>query len=515
MNEKNLTLGITTIGDLLFRKRISQRNDNINEEILLTIPKYQRPYKWSARNAIQLLDDIIDAKNSNKEKYRVGTLILHKEKYIDKDIEGNDIEKTRFNIVDGQQRTITFSLLLYALYENEKGEMKKNISFLEQKLFDNPFSEFNIPNNLTAFRRRVSLKDESADNNIEHNRIMRKLRDYIETQCELIVVITSSISEAFQFFDSQNARGKALYPHDLLKAYHLREMSDIDEKITEKTVKEWESISQKELANFFGNYLYRVKEWMNGQWAGNLNEQNIHKFKGITKDSRSPYAQFYKSAYSYAEMVNNSAMPFVSGTREINAFQLNTPIIAGKPFFDYTQHYYSILKDIQNNDKYEGFYINGNEIVKTLDRYYKNGTGNRIARLLFDTSVLLYVDRFCPPTFPDKIDLELFNQFVIYAFVWAYSLRYHYQKLGWNSAQNYILDPNNGVKNSLNMYRLIVESDTPSNLLSSLADKIGPVSGKDDKIDDRDENEEKFKDDPAYIKYLHFFKSNNFYEVLK
>ena len=32
---------------------------------------------------------------------------------------------------------------------------------------------------------------------------------------------------------------------------------------------------------------------------------------------------------------------------------------------------------------------------------------------MFDTSVLLYVDRFCPETYPTKEDMELFEQFVI------------------------------------------------------------------------------------------------------
>ena len=187
------------------------------------------------------------------------------------------------------------------------------------------------------------------------------------------------MSEAFQFFDSQNARGKALYPHDLLKAYHLREMSDISEEETERVVKEWEHVSQSGLADLFGNYLYRIKEWVGGNRAGVLNEHNIHMFKGITRSARTPYAQFYKSAYCYADMVNSSAMPFVSGTRNVNAFQLNTPIIAGKPFFEYTKHYFNILKDIQNNNKYEGFYINDNTIVKTLDRHFKRGKGNSIA----------------------------------------------------------------------------------------------------------------------------------------
>ena len=31
--------------------------------------------------------------------------------------------------------------------------------------------------------------------------------------------------EAFQMFDSQNTRGRALYPTDLLKAFHIRERS--------------------------------------------------------------------------------------------------------------------------------------------------------------------------------------------------------------------------------------------------------------------------------------------------
>ena len=343
-----LILSITTIGDLLLDGKITRKMDGKPiDNVRLSIPEYQRPYKWTARNSIQLLDDIIEEKNNNKEVYRVGTLILHK----DKDQNGQD----RYNIVDGQQRTITFSLLLYALYELEKPKDRREVKFLKQQVFDNPYSRHNIPNNLNAFKRRT-YKNPNEEGSIDFIREMKRLRDFIEKRCELIVVITDDVSEAFQFFDSQNARGKALYPHDLLKAYHLREMADIDEVITEKIVKEWEKIPQHELATFFGDYLYRVKEWMNGNWAYKLNEHNIYKFKGITKMLRSPYAQFYKSAFSYAELVNTSAMPFVSGTRDVNAFQLNTPIIAGKPFFEYTKHYYNILKDIQDNSQYEGFY---------------------------------------------------------------------------------------------------------------------------------------------------------------
>lgn len=503
MVNNNLVLAITTIGDLLLHGKITRdKDDNSIENVILSVPEYQRPYKWTARNAIQLLDDIIEARNNNKEVYRVGTLILHKAKNADGSF--------TYNIVDGQQRTITFSLLLYALYMLESEDKRPVIQFLNQNVFDNPHSRHNIPNNLNAFIRRIK-KDVEGDDNQIHKQNMKSLRDYVEKQCELIVVITNDISEAFQFFDSQNARGKALYPHDLLKAYHLREMADIDESRTEQIVKEWEKIPQKELASFFGDYLYRVKEWLNGNRAYKLNEHNIFKFKGITRDARTPYAQFYKSAFSYAEMINSSAMPFVSGTREVNAFQLNTPIIAGKPFFDYTKHYYGILKDIQDNSQYEGFYIKGHVIVKTLDSYYSRGVGNRITRLLFDTALLLYVDRFCPATYPTQVDIELFNQFVTCAFVWAYSLRAQYVALGWDSAQNYVLERSDKV-NSLNIYKLIADSDTPVSLLSILADKLNPLSPAiipNDSL--KDENHIKDNENGIYKNYLHFFRVNSFY----
>jgi hypothetical protein len=477
-----LKLAITKIGDLLLHDKVTQDKDgNTITDINLVIPNYQRPYKWTAKNAIQLLDDIIDAKNENKETYRVGTLILHQE------------GESTYNIVDGQQRTITFSLLLKAL------GVVDSIKFLEQPLANNPHNTRNIPNNFRTLERRT--------NNITDDRDRKELLEYVKNNCELIVVITKNISEAFQFFDSQNARGKKLYPHDLLKAYHLREMNDLDVGETEKVVKGWEDLDQKELSALFSDYLYRVKEWIKGNKAWELTEHNIYKFKGITRQDNFPYAQFYKGAFAYADTVNHSAMPFVSGIRDLKPFQLDTPIVAGKPFFDYAKHYFEILKDIQNNDKYEGYFINDNAIIKTLDlRTYKNGVGNRITRLLFDTAILLYIDRFCPEQ-PAKLDLEMLEQFVVFAFVWAYSLRAQYYNVGWLSAQNYIMG--NDITNSFNIYKIITEADSPVSLLSALSDRVNPlpigsIMAKKDNVDDHE--------DGTYQNYLHYFKTNKFLE---
>ena len=70
-------------------------------KLKLSIPDYQRPYKWTVKNVQQLIDDLLTHFRDNKV-YRIGTIVLYK----------ND---GKSEIVDGQQRLTTLSLLLYKL----------------------------------------------------------------------------------------------------------------------------------------------------------------------------------------------------------------------------------------------------------------------------------------------------------------------------------------------------------------------------------------------------------------
>ena len=483
--ENELTLGLTNIEDLLLNSKITRIKTGASlDGVHLRIPEYQRPYKWTAKNANQLLDDIEEAMNTNKEIYRVGTLILHK-------------DDKGYNIVDGQQRIITFSLLLRCFDANF------TIDFLNQNLINNEYNLHNVMNNFRALERRLSNLEEAQ---------MLQLKGYICHNCELIVVITTDLSEAFQFFDSQNARGKALYPHDLLKAYHLREMNQLDTAETERIVRMWENLSQSKLAGLFNNYLYRLKEWVKGNRAAELTEHNIGMFKGVTGRDNHPYAQYYKGAFAYAEEINHSYAPFVTGMQKLSPFQIDAPIIAGKAFFEYAKHYFDILADIRNNDKYEGDFINDNQIVKTLDlRKYRNGVGNGITRLMFDAAVLLYVDRFCPAV-PSKTDIDYLDQFVVSAFIWAYSMRAQYSNVGWWVAQNYIMGEakKDGVVNDFNIYKLISESDSPGALLSALSDLLLPLPKK-IKADIKGIGEE--VEPGVQSNYLQFFIDKKYWEA--
>lgn len=524
MKESNvkLMLGITKVGDLLFDNRITETKDGTPlGPINLTIPPYQRPYKWTPKNVNRLLDDIEDAMHANKEVYRVGTLILHKKnKNVNKNVKSNttdDISEDSssdnaednitengnadnyvYDIVDGQQRTITFALLLKCINKYLDDESKQ-ISFLKQELSKNEYNLRNISNNYLAIDRLLKKYKDDQE--------LKNLCKYITDNCQLIVVITDDLSEAFQFFDSQNARGKALYPHDLLKAFHLREMQECDEEETLQVVKVWEDLDQKRLSSLFKEYLYRLKEWIKGSRPTELTERNIETFKGITAKDIKPYAQYFKGAYAYADNLNRSSVPFVIGQQKLRPFQLSAPIIAGKPFFEFAKYYFDILADIQNNDKFYGYFINDNEIVKALDsESNRYGIGNRITRLLFDTAVLFYVDRFCP-SIPSKTDLIYLDQFVVYAFIWAYSMRAQYKNVGWVVAQNYVMGEakKDDILNDFNIYQIISNSDSPGILLSVLAEKLQPLAKE--KIPETS-NKKKFEnnkeDKNNYL--FHFYK---------
>ena len=150
-------------------------------------------------------------------------------------------------IVDGQQRFIT--ILLIAKVLSDGNFLDKDISyFLTHLKFSNTISHKNIARNYQAVISRAS------------DIVNEKFAKFFSERCEMVQIILKSESEAFQFFDSQNARGKDLEPHDLLKAFHLREMNDSDSSEKIAVVSQWENIKSEDLAELFALYLYPIRQ---------------------------------------------------------------------------------------------------------------------------------------------------------------------------------------------------------------------------------------------------------------
>lgn len=92
---KNIEPKLKKIGDYL----------KLEEDTVFIIPEYQRAYSWGVENCDKLWQDINNYVDSeSKDRYFFGTIIIN--------CQDND---TKYGLIDGQQRTTTFLLLLKAL----------------------------------------------------------------------------------------------------------------------------------------------------------------------------------------------------------------------------------------------------------------------------------------------------------------------------------------------------------------------------------------------------------------
>lgn len=367
---------------------------SVNQLLLmnLKIPDYQRPYKWVVRNIQELLDDINNAikeaeKFKIKFKYRIGTIILHKE--------GNGRNKS-FNIVDGQQRIISLVMLKFFL------DNSFNCSILNYK-FKNKISQRNINNNYNFIKEWFELINYNKNKNI-----YKQFSNALENILEVVVIQVDKISEAFQLFDSQNTRGRALVPHDLLKAYHLREMKNYQYEL-EYIVTKWESKNTSNIRDLFDLFLFPIWNWSRKNKSRPFTIKEIDTYKGISE----------KSGYSYAKRTNK-AMPY---------FQITEPFIAGSNFFKFVEYYLNLCMDIKTEiEKNEEF-----SKIKECIEMKNHSVGFGYVKNLFYCVLLMYYDKF------HNFDITAVKKL----FTWSFMIRVDMQNLGFDSINKYAIGEEN------------------------------------------------------------------------
>ena len=378
----------------------------------LAIPSYQRPYKWQQKHVNQLIDDVLT--HQNKQSYRLGTVVLHRDK-LKPAYEGE------LDIVDGQQRLLTLTLLCSVL--DQSGEFSTPL--LEQS-FASRTSINNLEHNAKVIENRlVGLNDNER----------KSLLHFVCNKCELIEVTLDDLSEAFQFFDSQNARGKALAPHDLLKAYHLREMMDATEQAERlHHVSLWEQgvSPDDESANLhliMGEYLFRLRRWLDGDYGVQFSRHNLEVFKGVNlSTSDYHYLQSLLALDFAVEHYNNDPIRKWDKQNKPYPFQVNQLIINGKRFFEYIQHYKSLHHTLFEGDNA----LLGNFLKKHTRYAGSSRKGDMYIKNLFMCAVMAYYDKFG--------DKELIQAATI-CFCWSYYLRLQYQKIGMDSVDGHAREP--------------------------------------------------------------------------
>ncbi len=210
-----------------------------------TIPSFQRAYTWQAENILQLVCDLQDASASANTPYFLGSLIL---------VRNGDC---KYQVIDGQQRLISLSIIIAVLRELETdpvlleeldelilepGNKLRGIteprlrlrdrdaeffrSYVQEGdlegLFDLREGDFETraQYNISTNARQVFDELAKLDDDDRH-----RFASYLVNQVTLVIVTTDDLAGAHRIFDVMNMRGVPLTASDVFKAKAIAAMS--------------------------------------------------------------------------------------------------------------------------------------------------------------------------------------------------------------------------------------------------------------------------------------------------
>lgn len=220
-------------------------NRLLNEDTY-AIPLYQRNFAWTYDEIEQLLNDVADAVQENRDKnrdknrdnYYIGTLVVNKENNI-------------FKIIDGQQRTTALNLIALALKHEFGFDRLKavNLTFPARKK-----SNKNIQKLFT--KQEISEGDENeltrgyghAKDALKKVLEERQLdpQSFVDYLFENVIIFRSILPEDLDlnlYFERFNSRGEQLEAHEILKAQMMSKFGE-DQEMAQKFARIWDACAE-------------------------------------------------------------------------------------------------------------------------------------------------------------------------------------------------------------------------------------------------------------------------------
>ena len=225
------------------------------------IPDYQRPYSWTTEHCDTLWNDLkefafpygnddADTFNDDNDKYFLGTIVTFNNAYGQQEV------------IDGQQRLITLSLLLRAFYEAFTPEYSVQRNELSKCLwkigkdYKPDFSSCKISYEVVddetgcdSFKKIIAegVIDKSDKSKYAENYrfLQKKIEEFksdtpdnfslfmkrILDNCILLPIETNSQNTAFRIFTTLNDRGLQLSDSDIFKAQFYKSKGKVEKGI--------------------------------------------------------------------------------------------------------------------------------------------------------------------------------------------------------------------------------------------------------------------------------------------
>lgn len=225
------------------------------------IPIYQRNYAWKESEISALVQDIKDAcdlrniadhnadasaitgenktqEGRDRDTYYIGTLVTYSHNNV-------------YEVIDGQQRLTTLSLILSALHEPVKNRLtyrarKKSSDTLErirsfahqtEKAKDSTFYDQEEVDK--GIREGYELAEKAILEIVGKD--TRKFRDFLLNQVHLIHYHVPKDIDLNHYFEVMNSRGEQLEKHEIIKARMIEHLGDKRDR--DKFALLWENCS--------------------------------------------------------------------------------------------------------------------------------------------------------------------------------------------------------------------------------------------------------------------------------
>lgn len=303
------------------------------------VPMYQRNYAWGEGEINQLIQDVLDyqQKNQNKEQkttYYIGTLVVFERK------DGS------FEIIDGQQRFTTLSLLAICLKTlNDKDSCVPDMTWYTKPNIDFESRPKSIAT-ITALAQGVEthfLKGEEHNADVVNGfELLRKsllaLGDQLKDFCEFLfqyVQITSvhvpKDTNLTHYFEVMNNRGEQLEKHEVIKARLMEVLSRINDE-SEKNAsinaltKVWDATANMEKYVQYGftpqerHALFGADDW------GKFTPKNFAELLTCLETGETDISNISNSSVCLMEMLQRPPSKILKGGAEIPTERFNSVI---------------------------------------------------------------------------------------------------------------------------------------------------------------------------------------------
>ena len=323
-------------------------NDLKDKEVV--IPLLQRNYKWDVSegtvNAKKLLDDIIVAKRNQENEYTIGMITLYQNKNI-------------VQVIDGQQRLITLSLILKAVgkyndfiritFERDNAENKEREDFLKTEETDvyAGFKSVDVRHMYATYKMFKSYDSEYCSEGLD---------DWILNHVKVICRYTEN--EPLQEFLNLNEKKTAFSATDYDRAYQLKYQTGRGEEITpEMIIYEHNEIEKYLYTNENIYNLIRVG------YSEKIDNRMDYIFYGVKKDIGNMQGHYesidksgnrgeeYKKHYEYLVCIHNILKDLYDETKDnlnvnvYNAVKMLYFLNKGFKFFDFNNMYDKKFED--------------------------------------------------------------------------------------------------------------------------------------------------------------------------